>query len=114
MRQRVRVTGSVRQPVSIPFRKGMTVLDLVLEAGGPDEFASSNKAKLYRNTPEGTKIYPVYLGDILKKGDLKTNYPLQPADMVSVPERPVLELSAHGGTHLAGAAARVFPSGNSR
>src|SRR5690606_961596 len=27
---RVRVTGAVRQPVSIPFRQGMTVLDAVL------------------------------------------------------------------------------------
>src|SRR5690606_3705223 len=35
---RVRVTGAVRQPVSIPFRQGMTVLDAVLAAGGVNEF----------------------------------------------------------------------------
>src|SRR5690606_27846678 len=37
---RVRVTGAVRQPVSIPYRQGMTVLDAVLAAGGVTEFAA--------------------------------------------------------------------------
>ena len=31
---RVRVTGAVRQPVSVPYRPGMTVLDVILDAGG--------------------------------------------------------------------------------
>jgi polysaccharide export outer membrane protein len=84
---RVRVTGSVQRQVSIPHRKGMTVLDVVLEAGGPDEFASPNRAKLFRRTAEGTEVYKVRLNDILKDGDLETNYELQPGDIVTVPER---------------------------
>ena len=36
---RVRVTGAVRNPVSIPYRQGMTVLDAVLAAGGLTNFA---------------------------------------------------------------------------
>ncbi|WP_220348925.1 polysaccharide biosynthesis/export family protein [Alkalilimnicola ehrlichii] len=31
---RVRVTGAVGAPMSLPYRQGMTVLDAVLEAGG--------------------------------------------------------------------------------
>lgn len=85
--QRVRVTGAVETPNSLPYRKGMTVLDLVLSVGGPNEFASGNKAKLYRTVGDETKVYPVRLDDILLKGKLGTNYKLAPGDIVSVPER---------------------------
>jgi polysaccharide biosynthesis/export protein len=85
--QRVRVTGAVLRPASVPFHKGMTILDVVLESGGPSEFASANKTKLYRTGPGGAKVLKVYLDDILKKGKMETNYELQPSDVVSVPER---------------------------
>lgn len=84
---RVRVTGAVRSPQSIAYREGMTVLDLVLMAGGPNEFAAGNKAKLYRKVNYETKVYPVYIQDILEEGKLDTNYPLQPSDIVTIPER---------------------------
>lgn len=85
--RRVRITGAVRNPQSIPYREGMTVLDLVLLAGGPNEFASANKAKLYRKTNGEIKVYPVKLGDLINDGEVETNYPLQPSDIVTVPER---------------------------
>lgn len=85
--QRVRITGAVSKPVSLAFRDGMTVLDLVLEAGGPTKFALANKTKLYRKTNGETKVYPIYLDDILKKGRVSTNYPLSPSDILTVPER---------------------------
>ena len=85
--QRIRVTGAVMRPASVPFRKGMTVLDVVLEAGGPNEFASANKTRLYRTSASGTEVLKVYLDDILKKGKMDTNYPLQPSDVITVPER---------------------------
>ena len=65
----------------------MTVMDLVLQAGGLTEFASPNKARLYRTIDGKTKIYPIQLGDILQTGNLETNYPLYPSDVVTVPER---------------------------
>ena len=85
--QRIRVTGAVVSPQSVPYRKGMTVLDLVLMAGGVNEFASANKSKLYRKAEGEVKVYPIYLDDILKSGQLKTNYMLVPSDIVTVPER---------------------------
>jgi polysaccharide biosynthesis/export protein len=84
---RIRVTGAVNNPQSVPYRKGMTVLDLVLMAGGPNEFARPNKAKLYRKAGGEIKVYPIYLGDILKSGQLETNYMLVPSDIVTIPER---------------------------
>jgi polysaccharide export outer membrane protein len=85
--RRVRVTGAVRNPISVAYRQGMTVLDLVLEAGGPTEFAAGSGARLYRNVDGATKVYPINLEAILKRGDLKTNYALYPSDVVTIPER---------------------------
>ena len=83
----MRVTGAVRTPRSMPHRQGMTVLDAVLEAGGPNEFASPNRAKLYRKGKDKTDVIEVELGDILNKGKLQTNVTLKPGDVITVPER---------------------------
>lgn len=80
---RVRVTGAVRQPRSLPFRPGMTVIDVVLDAGGPTEFADSNSARLYRG--DGTSV-AVDLDAILRRGDLRTNHRLGPGDVITIPE----------------------------
>ncbi len=84
---RVRVTGAVRAPISIPYRQGMTVLDAVLAAGGTTEFAAPDRTELYRKTSTGTQAYAIRLDNILQKGELKTNYPVQPGDVITVPQR---------------------------
>ena len=85
--RRVRVTGAVTSPLSLAHQQGITVLDLVLEAGGLTEFASGNKSKLFRRVGDKMEVYPIYLDDILQKGELDTNYTLAPSDVVTVPER---------------------------
>lgn len=84
---RVRVTGAVRQPVSLPYRPGMTVLDAVLAAGGVTEFAAPDRSDLHRKTAEETRTYAVRLDKILNRGDLSTNYQVSPGDVITVPER---------------------------
>jgi polysaccharide export outer membrane protein len=85
---RVRVTGAVRTPVSLPYRQGMTVLDVVLAAGGVTEFASPDRTELYRHAGEGaSQSYAVRLAKILERGEMSTNYPLQPGDVITVPQR---------------------------
>lgn len=84
---RVRVTGAVRQPVSVPYRQGMTVLDAVLAAGGVTEFAAPDRANLYRKASDGTRSYEVRLDRILSRGDLSTNFEVAPGDVITVPER---------------------------
>ncbi len=84
---RVRITGAVNTPSSIPFRQGMTVLDAMLQAGGVNDFAAANSARLYRKEGRITAEYDVYLNDILNTGQLETNYMLLPGDIITVPER---------------------------
>ena len=85
--QRIRITGAVGSPLSVPFRRGLTVLDLVLLSGGTTPFANPNKALLYRTESDGLKVYSIRLNDILKKGVLDTNYSLLPSDIITVPEK---------------------------
>jgi polysaccharide export outer membrane protein len=84
---RVRITGAVNSPASIPYRQGMTVLDAMLEAGGTNDFAAANSSSLYRKSDDVTKQYDIYLDDILLSGELTTNYKLLPGDIITVPER---------------------------
>ena len=84
---RVRVTGAVRTPISVPYRQGMTILDAVLAAGGTTEFAAPDRTELYRKEGDGTRSYTIRLDRILQKGDLATNYEAQPGDVITVPER---------------------------
>ena len=85
--QRVRITGAINAPLSIPYRRGLTVLDVVLLAGGLSPFANGNKATLFRRQGGDVKAYRVKLEDILKDGRLETNYSLLPSDVITVPEK---------------------------
>lgn len=84
---RLRITGAVRAPRSMPFRPGITVLDAVLEAGGPTDFAAPNRTKVYRKAGEKVQVFDIRLDDILRRGKLQTNIELQSGDVVTVPER---------------------------
>jgi polysaccharide biosynthesis/export protein len=85
---RVRVTGAVRTPVSLPHRQGMTVLDAILAAGGPNEFAAANRSVLHRHLENGEiSSYAIPLRRILEQGDLGSNYVLLPGDVITVPQR---------------------------
>jgi polysaccharide export outer membrane protein len=84
---RVRVTGAVRTPRSMPYRQGMTVLDAVLEAGGINEFAAPNRTKLFRKGKDRTDSMDIDLGEILNKGRVETNATLRPGDVITIPER---------------------------
>ncbi|MAB50831.1 MULTISPECIES: XrtA/PEP-CTERM system exopolysaccharide export protein [unclassified Marinobacter] len=84
---RVRVTGAVQQPTSVPHRAGMTVLDMVLTSGGVTPFASPNNSVLYRAVGGEVVAIPVKLDEILSRGDISTNYKLRPGDILTIPER---------------------------
>jgi polysaccharide export outer membrane protein len=63
------------------------VLDAILAAGGPSEFADQDQATLYRKLNGRIEAYPIHLRQILTKGDLLTNFELQYGDIITVPER---------------------------
>jgi polysaccharide biosynthesis/export protein len=81
---RIRVTGAVNSPTSQPYRTGMTVLDVILEAGGVTDFAAPSRTVIYRR--DGQRL-GVRLDRILRAGDMSTNHSLRPGDIITVPER---------------------------
>jgi polysaccharide export outer membrane protein len=83
----VRIVGrGVTTPRGFPYRSGMTVLDLVLQAGGLSEFAAGNRAKIIRTDAAGTHEIRVRLDDLLNKGKVADNIRLEPGDILVIPE----------------------------
>jgi polysaccharide biosynthesis/export protein len=84
---KVTVIGQVKSPQAVPYRQGMTVLDVVLAVGGLGEFAGGNRAKLIRKDAQGNqKEIRVKLGDLVNRGRIKYNINMQPGDVLMVPE----------------------------
>jgi polysaccharide export outer membrane protein len=82
----VKVVGQVKTPQSVAYHEGQTVLDVVLAVGGLTEFAAGNRAKIERVSGGKQTEIKVRLGDLVNKGDMKQNIPLQPGDVLVVPE----------------------------
>ena len=86
-RNRIRITGQVAEPQSVAFQPGMTVLDIVLIAGGVTDFAAEGRAILHREINGEYQSFLPDLDAILTDGDMRTNHPLQPGDVISVPRK---------------------------
>jgi polysaccharide biosynthesis/export protein len=82
----VKVVGQVAKPQAVPYRAGMTVLDVILQVGGLSQFASGNRAKIVRNENGHQTQIPVKLDRLVNKGDMTQNVLLKPGDVVVVPE----------------------------
>ena len=84
---RVYVFGEVASPGFFPYHEGLTLYEAINLAGGLDEFASDKKIKIRRRVAEG-KDEPqeirVNLRNMLKKGDITANAPLQDGDVIIV------------------------------
>jgi polysaccharide export outer membrane protein len=84
--EQVRVVGQASQPQSIPFREGMTLLDVIIEVGGLTEFASGNSATIVRKIGGKTSQYRVRLDDLIRDGDISANVKMMPGDVLIIPE----------------------------
>lgn len=84
--QQVRVVGQAEVPKAVPYRRGMTVLDLMIDVGGLTKFAAGNGAKIVRRMPDGEEqTIPVRLGDLMN-GAIKNNVGIQPGDILIIPQ----------------------------
>lgn len=82
----VRVVGQAARPTSLPFRANMTLLDVMIQAGGLAEFAAGNRARLVRRVDGKETVIPVRLRDLLNKGDMRANMGMMPGDVLIIPE----------------------------
>ena len=86
--QQIKIVGSTEQPLAIPYRANMTVLDAMILAGGLGEFAAGNRSKLIRFDRRAgkSKEYRLRLSDLLRRGDSSANVLLMPGDTIIIPE----------------------------
>jgi polysaccharide biosynthesis/export protein len=82
----VKIVGQVAHPEAIAYREGMTVLDVVLHAGGLGPFAAGNRSRLVRTENGKTREIRVKLENLLQKGDVSQNIPVKPGDVLVVPQ----------------------------
>ena len=84
--QQVRVIGEAARPQAIPYRQDMSILDVMIEVGGLTRFAAGNRAVLVRRSGGTETQIPVYLDSLLKDGNVAANRPVQPGDVLIVPQ----------------------------
>jgi uncharacterized protein (PEP-CTERM system associated) len=64
----------------------MTLLDAIIATGGLSRQADGNGAVILRQTDVGSQRVPVRLADLVRDGDSSANVPLQPGDIIVIPE----------------------------
>jgi len=89
--RQVRVIGEAAEPQAIPYRDGMTVLDVMIVTKGLTKYAAGNRAVLVRHTRgagghDTEQSIPVRLSDLMKDGDISQNVAVQPGDTLIIPQ----------------------------
>jgi polysaccharide export outer membrane protein len=84
---KVSVIGEATTPKSIPYRAGLTLLDVMIDVGGLTQFANGNDARLVRIVNGRPKEFRLRVADLVKGGDTTANVELAPGDVVRIPER---------------------------
>jgi len=84
--EQIRVVGEVTNPMTLPYRESITVLDVIIAVGGLTDFAAGNRATIARTVKGKTENIKVKLEDMLEDGDVSENLYMQPGDVLFVPE----------------------------
>jgi len=90
--QLVFVEGQLNRPGAYPIQPGWRVADAVAAAEGLKILPERTVATLIR----GEQTMPIDLPAILHRGDQRTNYLLQPGDLLSVQQKPAIRVAILG------------------
>ena len=83
-RRYIYVLGEVMNPSLLRPRPGMTVLDAIAEAGGPNERARQKWVSLVRGRGHNAVLYKIPYSNMLKSGDMSMNASLVSGDILVV------------------------------
>jgi polysaccharide export outer membrane protein len=84
--RQVKVIGEATEPAAIPYRDGMTLLDLMIATKGLTKYAAGNSSMIIRRDGDKQKVIKVRLSDLLKDGDYCKNVALLPGDTLIIPQ----------------------------
>lgn len=84
--EQIRVIGEAAKPQALPYRQGMSLMDVMIAVGGVTDFAAGNKASIIRMRNGSQQKLLVRLDDLLKDGDISANTAMRPGDVLVIPE----------------------------
>jgi polysaccharide export outer membrane protein len=84
--QQIRVIGNAINPRVLPYRTGMTLLDVMIAVQGLSDFADGDNAKLIRKEKGVSKSYIIKLDSLIRDGDISMNRAVMPGDTIIIPE----------------------------
>lgn len=84
--RQVKVLGEATEPTAIPYRDGMTVLDVMIATKGLTRYAAGNSAVIVRRVGNQQESVKVRLSDLLKDGDICQNVEMRPGDTLIIPQ----------------------------
>ncbi|MCL6486043.1 MAG: polysaccharide export protein, partial [Janthinobacterium lividum] len=84
--EQIRVIGEAAKPQALPYRLGMSLMDVLIAVGGITDFAAGNKASIIRMRDGRQQQLGVRLDDLLKDGDISANVMMRPGDVLLIPE----------------------------
>jgi polysaccharide export outer membrane protein len=85
--RQVRVIGEATDPVAIPYRDHMSLLDVMIATKGLTKYAAGNRALVVRTDPDGKRqTIKVRLSDLIKDGDIGQNIEMSPGDTIIIPQ----------------------------
>ncbi|MBV8912224.1 MAG: polysaccharide export protein [Acetobacteraceae bacterium] len=82
----IRVIGEASNPVSIPYKDQMTLLDVMIATGGITRYAAGNRAVIIRRYGGPRQTIRVRLSDLIKDGDIDQNVAMAPGDTLIIPQ----------------------------
>jgi polysaccharide export outer membrane protein len=93
-RGKIYISGAIGTagPQDISGDETLTVSKAILRAGGLTSFANGTEVKVWRSAedqPGGEKTFIINVSKILEKGETGQDMPLQPGDLIYVPERMI-------------------------
>jgi polysaccharide export outer membrane protein len=86
LNRQIRVIGEATEPLAIPYRDGMTVLDVMILTKGLTRYASGNSAIIIREVAGKRQTVHVRLADLIKDGDIDQNVAMLPGDTLIIPQ----------------------------
>ena len=93
-RGKVYLVGPVRVPgpLEVPSDETLTLSKAILRAGGFTDFADRRNVKVTRKSAvpgQEDETFAVNVAEILEKGKTDTDMPLEPGDLIYVPEKVI-------------------------
>jgi polysaccharide export outer membrane protein len=71
---------------AFPYKKDMTLLDLMIQVGGLGQYADGNRASVIRNIKGVNQQFGIRINDLINDANLNANVKILPGDIIIIPE----------------------------